>query len=354
MSITSTRFSQRVFSAISSALLLLSAAGALLFVPSTAAMQLQNRQLKIANAQANTQTTYSFSLQTLNPSTVGSIRFQFCSNDPLVGEACTAPTGFDDRAAVLTTETGMTGFVVDPMTTANELVISRAPAASPAGVSSYSFDHILNPDTNGSYYVRVETFASSDASGAHTDYGGLAFNIHGGLSIHSVVPPFLLFCIGQTIDAYDCGTAEGAYTDFGELSPTRTATGHTTMLVATNAEFGYTVRADGTTLTSGINTISPMASPDVSRQGTNQFGLNLRANSTPSSGVDPSGPGTGTPAASYNIPNLFKFVSGEVLASNTAPENYRMFTVDYIVNVIKGQAPGVYVTTLTYIALASF
>lgn len=349
-----TRFPTNILGVISGALLLLSAVGVLLLSNTASGIQLQLRELKLEDARAGSTTRYMLSMQTQTLTDIGSIRVQFCSNDALVGEPCTAPLGLDVSTSNVASQSGMAGFSVHPSTTANVLILSRVPATNPLGIARYELANVINPSASGSYYARLETFASTDASGVHIDYGGLAFNIRGGLSVTTTVPPFLLFCVANTINPYSCASAQGNYVDFGELSADRTATAQTKMLVSTNAEFGYAIRAQGTTMLSGINTIDELSKPDVSRPGKSQFGLNIRANSTPNIGQDPSGPGTGVPVGVYNSPNQYAFVSGAVVATNASTEDYRLYTMSYIVNVDKKQPPGVYVTTLTYIALAAF
>ncbi len=322
----------------------------------TSAAQFSQRWIKMSSDLADeTNVQYELALSGSTAGNVGSIRMQVCANDPFPGMPCTPIAGFDISQALLNAQTGMIGFSVHPNTTANELILTRAPAPSNAGVARYTLTGVRNPSVVGTAYVRLETFASTDATGANHDAAGLAFaTLPTDVSIRSTVPPYLSFCIGVTIQPYDCTTAAGNYIDFGVLEPTRTATGITKLLISTNAEFGYAIRAVGTTLTSGVNVISPLTSPDVSRQGKSQFGLNLRANNSPQTGQDPSGSGLGSPTGNYNLPNLYKFESGEVLATYSQPDNFRMYTASYIVNVDKKQEPGVYVTTLTYIALASF
>jgi hypothetical protein len=124
--------------------------------------------------------------------------------------------------------------------------------------------------------------------------------------------------------------------------------------VATNGAAGYNISLGGTTMTSGNNVINAMAVDDVSRPGVSQFGINLRANTTPAIGSEPSGPGLGTPTADYNIPDRYKFSSGEIIAGYTGPEDTRRYTVSYIVNVNNTQPVGIYVTTITYVSLANF
>ena len=315
------------------------------------------RRLSTSDAMVGaTNVHYNLSFSGQSTGNVGSLRLQVCANDPFPGSPCTVPVGFDISSAQLLSQTGMTGFtILGAHTTANEIVLTRTPGPTNTGTVSYELGGITNPSNPGTYYGRLETFTTTDATGASSDAGGLAFAFVGNdLSIHTYVPPYLAFCIGNTITDEDCATAEGNYIDLGELSPTRTATGQTKLLVATNADYGYSITVLGTTLTSGINVIPGIVTPDVSRPGTSQFGLNLRANSTPSAGSEPAGMGRGNPTTDYNIPNRFKFVSGDTLAGYNDPDYYRMYTASYMVNVSKDQPAGVYVTTLMYIALATF
>jgi hypothetical protein len=140
----------------------------------------------------------------------------------------------------------------------------------------------------------------------------------------------------------------------GVLREGSVATGTSQMVAGTNAEFGLAITANGTTMTSGNNTIAALGAPTPSAPGNAQFGLNLRANTSPPIGQNPSGPGVMSPTASYNIPNRFMFHAGDVVASTAGTTDLRKFTVSYIANVPPAQAPGVYTATLTYICTASF
>jgi hypothetical protein len=287
---------------------------------------------------------------------VNSIRFQFCSNTPLIGDACVAPAGFDDSAATIASQSGNTGWSINAgLSTSNVIILSRPPTVASVGMSTVEFSGIVNPSSPGTYYSRVETYGSNNATGLHMDYGGLAYNILSTqVSISTYVPPFLLFCNGLTISAFDCTTATGDYVDFGELSTTQTRTGTTEFVVATNAGNGYTVSMDGTTMTSGNNVITALTANDVSRPGTAQFGVNLRKNTDPSVGQNPSGPGAAAVTTNYNTPNRYRFVAGEPIVSSVSSSDYRKFTVTYIVNVPHGQTPGIYVSSMTFDCLASF
>lgn len=334
--------------------ILLLAFGLGVWLPLGQAAKLPNRSLTLTNPKQGEASSYVFRFDLPATSTVGSITFQFCSDTPIIDLPCTPPTGLDVSSASLTSQTGATGFSIDSSSDANNLVLTRLPLAAGPGTVSYSFSNVQNPTAVGTYYARIKTFASNDGSGAYADAAGLAYVINNAISITSTVPPYLLFCNGTTIQAYDCSTTSGSYLNFGELSSLATKSGTMQMVLATNAGGGYNVYVDGTTMTAGNSAISPLLPSDVSRPGVSQFGLNLAANSTPAVGAVASGPGAGAVQAAYSNPDHYRFAPGERLIASAGVSDYRKFTVSYIVNIARDQPPGIYVTTLTYVAVASF
>jgi hypothetical protein len=107
-------------------------------------------------------------------------------------------------------------------------------------------------------------------------------------------------------------------------------------------------------MTSGNHEIAAPDDPTPSQPGTSQFGLNLRANTVPFVGVEPSGAGIAVPAPDYNIPNRFVFRDTDVVATSPDATDVRRFTVSYITNVAADQHPGVYTATVTFICTATF
>ncbi len=326
-----------------------------LYLAHASASLLPNRSVTLSDSVASATATYKLSFDIPAPETLGSIKLLFCANDPLFGDPCPAPAGFDISGATLSAQSGELGFSIDGAgTDANTLVLTRTAAPAAAGTVSYTVAGVTNPSGQGSFFGRLQTFASTDASGAENDHGGIAMNINNAISVTTTVPPYLLFCSGITIGGFDCGQASGNYINFGNLTGGVTASAQSQLLTATNAGSGYVMQVAGNTMTSGNNIISAMAVSDVSRPGLSQFGINLVANATPSVGANPVGPGTATAAPAYAQPNFFRFVSGDTIATATAVQDYRKFTVSYIINIPTGQAPGVYATTLTYVCLANF
>jgi len=320
-----------------------------------AAAQILFRSMKISDNHAgDAGVTYNTSFFIPTSGTVGSIELLFCSNSPLDGDTCTTPSGFDASGATLSTQSGQTGFSIASSSTANNLILTRPPANAGIGMVNYVLDGVHNPIGGGALFARIYTFASSDASGSSTDFGGLALDIQGQLNISLEVPPYLIFCLGEHITNFDCTTATDPFSDLGELSPSTTGAAQHQMVVATNAQNGYSMWASGMSMTSGNNVIAPMSAVGASQKGTAQFGMNLRSNTSPAVGQDPVGPGLATVSGNFNQPNRYYFHSGDNIASSSTSDDYRKYTVSYIVNISSNQPGGVYSTTLTYVCLANF
>lgn len=146
---------------------------------------------------------------------------------------------------------------------------------------------------------------------------------------------------------------------FGTLSASvaRYATGDTfgsasdtidahTISVATNASSGYTITLNGTTLTSGSNTISAIgATATTSSAGTEQFGLRIIVNS-----------GTGLATSPYASANwaLDTAAFPDQVASGSGDGVTTVFGVRYIGNISASTENGSYGSTLTYVATATF
>jgi hypothetical protein len=319
------------------------------------AAELIPRSIKLSNSLASQAgVDHELALRYATDDTVGSILIRFCDESPILSDPCSQPPGFDASSVTLSAQTGATGFVVYGGSTINEIILTRPSTPVSAGTNAtYTLSNIQNPSDDGTLYARVLTFASSDASGSHIDAGGLALAINPAPTIQAEVPPFLIFCLGESISGFDCTTATEPFSNIGTLGPLVTGAAQTQLLVATNGSGGYSLRVLGGTMTSGNNVLPAMVG-EPSQKGVSQFGMNLRANTAPIIGQNATGPGVATVQPDYNVPNEFRYQSGDVIASASAPDDFRKYTVSYVVNVVDGQPGGVYATTLTYIALANF
>jgi hypothetical protein len=329
---------------------LIASSGSGLVTEHVKALDVLNRSLTInsATSSANTFHLIKFNFQTNN--SVGSLKFEYCDS-PLELVPCVAPAGLDVSAASFASQSGETGFSVFSQTS-NVFILSRTASVTGNQLNTYRFNNVTNPSSIGSFYLRISSFSSTDGTGSSLDFGGTVGVITKGVTITTEVPPILNFCVGVTIPT-NCASASGTQVELGNFTKNQTSYGTSQFIVGTNASFGYVVRANGNTMTSGNNTIKAITSPTTSNIGTSQFGINLRANSSPPVGKNPAG-GTGIPTASYNSPNHFKFTSGNIITSGATSSTNERYTVSYIVNINSSQPVGVYNTTITYLVTGSF
>jgi hypothetical protein len=213
---------------------------------------------------------------------------------------------------------------------------------------------MVAPSDTGTYYIRISNFAASDGSGTSIDESAIAFSLNNAINLSAFVPPRLEFCVATTISGFSCATAQGSLLNFGEFSTGEASTQTAQMVIATNSVTGFTIAMIGTTLTSGNNVIPASATAQTSLAGTSRFGVNLRDNSGPNVGSNVQGPGTGVALAPYNTPDQFAFASGDSIARSVFSTDYNKFTMSYVATIGEGQPPGVYTTTMTYIATATF
>jgi hypothetical protein len=336
----------------------------------TQAAQLKPRKLTLSSSKAfvtgdpNVVHTFDFSL--ITAATLGSIKFEYCTT---ASGTCTLPTGLVTTSATLDTQTVETGFSM-VNTTNGAPYITRTPAAITGPLPSavqYALGGIRNPSTtNTTFFVRITTYASADTTGSSTDNGTVAASTANQIQLTGIMPESLVFCVAEDFtSSFDCTTSAGDNTvDFGFFDPSSTRTGTSEMIASTNAENGYSITVNGATLTSGSNTIPALASPTASSIGSSQFGLNLVANATPAVGVNrlqENAGAIGEATADYGGAdpgyagtNLYKFVTGDSVASSVEETNKTNFTTSYIVNVEGRQAAGTYTATMTYICTATF
>jgi hypothetical protein len=321
----------------------------------TYALNLSNRSVTISTAQPSALANHDFQLTISSQGIIGSIVFQYCSNSPLFETGCVAPAGLSLSHASLTNQTGNTGFNIDSTASnANTLVIGRNPNTASLTPSNYNFTNIINPSINNqTTYVRITTYSSTDGSGNYIDRGAVAFTTNYNFVVGAYVPPFLNLCVGVTV-AQDCSQSQGNSLDMGVLSSQSTGMATSQYAGSTNNVNGFTVYVLGSTMTSGNNIIQAINNQSTSKLGSDEFGLNLQKNTNPNVGNEPSGDGASSPSAGYNQANLYSFVPGSQISSSTESTDYNRMTVSYIANVPSSQPPGVYSTTLTYLASTQF
>lgn len=322
--------------------------------PASAAMRLQDRSLYINSSVPGAKTSYTVSMRYMSPVPVGSVDMLFCV-DPIPYHACVTPPGLDASAAILDSQSGEVGFAISHQSP-NRIILTRPPSMITASASSYKLNNVVNPtDTSQSYSIRLRTHSSVDTTGPQIDFGSVVTQVTDGIILETQVPPMLIFCVAQQVEDNCTDTNKVNYADLGDLTSDTTLLTQSQMAVGTNATAGFAITANGTALSAGTSVIGGLAAPTESRQGSNQFGLNLVANDNPSVGNNPEGPWTNAvPTSDYNTPNLYKYVPGDVIAYSPNVSLMKKFTVSYVVNSSSSLRAGVYSTTITYIASGRF
>lgn len=323
--------------------------------PVSAAMRFQERSLYMNSTTPGEMTSYEVSFRYMSPAAVGSVDLLFCV-DPIPYHPCETPPGLNVSNAVLTEQSGETGFSILTKT-ANRIVLTRAPSMiTSSGVSSYTFDTIVNPAMSSqSFSIRLKSLASTNGTGTQIDFGSVKGQVTEDIVIETQVPPMLIFCLAEEVAENCTSTNNNYYTDMGELSAASTLTAQSQMAVGTNASGGFAITANGTPMSAGTSVIDGLSVPTESRQGVNQFGLNLVANNQPTVGKDPEGTWANAVASpDYSLPNKYKYIAGDVVAFSPNVSLMKKFTVSYIVNSTEQLRAGVYTTTITYIASGRF
>jgi hypothetical protein len=164
----------------------------------------------------------------------------------------------------------------------------------------------------------------------------------------------------------------GGTFDLGILSTGATNSISTTFSVENYISDGYVVELAGTTLNDSTNSypFHTFTSPTAATPGTEQFGVNLAANTSPSVGAVPNqipnstfsfghvahnyNEGGGRTSISYDSVNNFLFDSGDVVAFSNSSSGQTAYTLSVIADQSGSTPAGQYGTTLNIIAVPSF
>lgn len=156
-------------------------------------------------------------------------------------------------------------------------------------------------------------------------------------------------------------TMDSPAASFGNFSPATASTSTSTFSVINYTSYGYVVQLVGPPPKYGSNEISPMNVTAASQPGVEQFGVNLVANTSPSSfganpdnGTPPNNFGFGVVAPNYATPNQFRYVSGETVASAPKSSGKTLYTMSYVINVSNLTPAGEYKTDQTLVVTGTY
>ena len=137
-------------------------------------------------------------------------------------------------------------------------------------------------------------------------------------------------------------SVDNTQANFGVLSPTTTATAIANFSVLNYSSHGYTVQIFGNSPTNDSHSIKPLTNMELSQPGTEQFGINLVANTQPISiGANPDNGlfGFGSLTDDYKVSNYYKYSEGDIIARAGKSSGITNYTITYVMNVA-GLTPG--------------
>jgi hypothetical protein len=230
------------------------------------------------------------------------------------------------------------------------LSILSAPAVVLAAQSS-STNYQVNEvffGSGGELNACSTNYCSKQSAGEVTVGNTKSTNFQAQGGFNTDRQPYIQFVVNQT------------NLDLGTLSPASTKTATSTFSVKAYLSHGYSVINASDPPTNGSYTMSAMTVPAASTVGTEQFGINLVANTSPISfGANPTfSPDNtfsfGQVALDYSNPNTFKYAKNDTVAYSTASSSTTNYTISYIFNISNVTPGGSYVLHHVLVATATY
>lgn len=324
----------------------------------------------------------------------------------------------NEAGLAIANQTGITTWTATPHANSdtNTVVLTRTAASFTAGTFTFELgstggsDGITNPTaSNTTFYARILTYADADDDGdgcsaaddsavCYPTVDNTAQSLHAGgtamstadqITIQSKVQERLTFCVYTGAASYaTCALSATNPVVLGDangvLDPNNAYVSTATKYnVTTNATNGVTIRAKGATLTSGSNSIDAIgATAAASAAGTEQFGFcTYRDAGGGTTGLTPSAPynhancsattqginGHGSAQFAFDITtacgatasaadfqeNNLSCRYGDAIATKSAG-NFSTGVVSFIGNISNTTEPGIYTTTMTFIATGNY
>lgn len=343
----------------------------------------------IGSITAGQNVSYEIDFDVKTAGAVQAVVVDFCSNSPLPGTACTAPTGFTVGAGTTTGSiAGMSGTwsgaSANSGRTLNISLGTPSGSASASAAATFTLTTATNPTSAvGTFYARIFTFASaanattwlSTADGSATatvvDAGGVAMSTASQVTMTAKIQESLTFCV---YTGANCG-AGGTAVTLGDTNGVLSTAGpfvdkNTKYDIATNANGNAVVRFKAGLPTSGGNTIATIGTTaTASSAGTSQFGIctyqatgsgltatapynHANCSSTTQTAGTGSTGGVGTSQFAFDTtPAATTY--GDDLASKT-PGSTSQGVIPMVGNIATTQQAGIYVNTFTLIATGTY
>lgn len=201
-------------------------------------------------------------------------------------------------------------------------------------------NQLTNHATPGTYSIAI--------GGTFGNTGNIAVTLIADdqVAVAATVVESLSFSISDPSIGFGTLLTGGPRFATGDLTGTSTEVGAHNIEVGTNAASGFILTVGGSTLTSGVNTITAIGPTNtVSAPGSEQFGIRATV-----------GGGTGTVSAPYAAAGFALDTAAfpDELGASVGPSAVTTYSMRYLANIAALTEAGAYTATLTYIATARF
>ena len=218
------------------------------------------------------------------------------------------------------------------------------------GVDMFSMTSGGINDMNSASYSGRATLGDTGAGNT----GSATYQAYGGFT--TTEDPYLEF------------TVTNPNVDLGVLSAATTATTTATFSVRTYLASGYNVVTASDPPVTGagptLHYLTGLTSPTASATSTEQFGINLVANTLPASlsggvskipqQIPDASYSFGVAATGYNTPNQYKYVKGDTIASSPKSSGTTIYTISYIYNISAVTPAGLYLLNHVLVATSTY
>ncbi len=182
----------------------------------SAAFILSERSMQLSSSSVATVSTYTVRFTAHQAASAFVI--DFCSNTPLIGQACTTPTDFSAENAV-STDAAFSDI------TGSEGRIVVAGSISEDDDVSVEITGILNPGVDGMMYARIVTFdtkqnaldSTPEALIGNRDEGSIAIAITPTIGVSGTVLETMTFCVSAEPINDDCATVTTPALTLGQV-----------------------------------------------------------------------------------------------------------------------------------------
>ena len=230
------------------------------------------------------------------------------------------------------------------------LVLLAAPVVASAAQSSSS-NYQVNEvffGSGGELHACSTNYCSKQSAGETAVGNTSSPNYQAQAGFNTNREPYIEFTVSNTT------------VNLGTLTSTTTRTATATFTVKAYLSHGYSVINASDPPKNDTYTMQALTTPTASSVGTEQFGINLVANTSPTTfGADPqyipdNTFSFGQATADYSSPNLYKYVKGDTVAQSTSSSSDTTFTVSYIFNISNVTPGGAYSMNHVLVATATY